>query len=98
MTEWAERSLEFKINQYEHCSVSTHLVELIHCWTDGAELVIWNATYSKHPIKNTSIIDLEQNKKLLNDRFKGIVKKIWKNGKRNDVENLDPKVTNVQLA
>lgn len=79
MTEWAERSPGFKINPYEHCSVSTHLVEFIHCWTDGAELVIWNATHSKHPIKNTSIIDLEENKKLLNDWFKGIVKKIfWK--------------------
>lgn len=86
MTEWAERSPGFKINPYEHCSVSTHLVEFIHCWTDGAELVIWNATYSKHPIKNTSIIDLEENKKLLNYWFKGIVKNFLKNSRRIDVE------------
>lgn len=63
MRGWAERSLGFKINPDE-LSVSTHLVEFVHCGTDGAELVIWNATHSKHPIKNTSIIDLEENKKL----------------------------------
>lgn len=77
-------------------SKSPHLVQFIHCRTDGAELVIWDTAHGKHPVEDAPVVDLQMEDvvtEMTTQPASSFCKCNWVDG-----TNLDTEVSEVQIA